>query len=400
MLPQFQICHPDEIYETNVTMLSSVNAELWTVQGASVNLSCYLWCRDLKGQYSASHNFNVSMIEQFKVCLSKNLNIFILHDCNLNFQDTLKTEVVNLFDLIPRSVQPLSMNKIYKILINEAVMVGNHCENHRKCNVTHHYQWMGPKPVNITMVCDEIDGNICGDFGINLIPTNGTGVPVCHQGKDYNLTLTSLDQVQLQYWHTEDVGNSFQMSCYFWIAQPGVSTSFDPDPLSRRLDGSLTRINTKNATVIQWNSNGTFPLHANMDFMINNSWTDESMACQQRLCIKESKLAWLGLGTCQLTFYCQYLGGDVCADYGIELSTTSSNLSICQAGRHYKMKLNTHDVLRIIFWYASSSYLNMSCFLWCNNQSGNLVRQLQLTFSFSRRILFENASHHSLTLTL
>ena len=62
-----------------MTLLSTVNAELWAVQGASVNLSCYLWCRDTTGKYKFDNLVNSSIFNIFKVILkSWNENVTLL----------------------------------------------------------------------------------------------------------------------------------------------------------------------------------------------------------------------------------------------------------------------------------------------------------------------------------
>jgi hypothetical protein len=86
-------------------------------------------------------------------------------------------------------------------------------------------------------ICGVLDGNVCGDYGINLLVDNSsTTIDVCHPSKMFSGPLGSGVVVDL--WYTADA--KFEVACHFWCTEDGSLPSKRPNDEDSSSSGVIT----------------------------------------------------------------------------------------------------------------------------------------------------------------
>ena len=186
------ICHTDEIYETYLSKHSTLNVRLWHIFNANVNISCYFWCQDTYNRYHFHHQPKMNV---------KTEDLTLV---NVDFPD------------FPVS-SPLSGKHIYSLALNQDSH-GRCTSHHDLCKKSLVYDWHAPYECQVAFYCTTLTGNICGDYGIEMIKGTEKNY-ICHPGQHYNLTLNHSDSLNLDFWYTED-NLDFEVNCYFWCIEP------------------------------------------------------------------------------------------------------------------------------------------------------------------------------------
>lgn len=108
--------------------------------------------------------------------------------------------------------KPLSSVTTYMLNINDASSIGNCDED--KCLLSRDLGWYAPTPCQLKMVCNDLRGNICGDYGYNLKLQNKT-MSICRANQLYSHQIYARDMITVEFWYTQDVGD-FKTQCYLW----------------------------------------------------------------------------------------------------------------------------------------------------------------------------------------
>ena len=183
------ICHPDQIYQTNVSRISTVLAKFWYAPNAILDMSCYIWCDDLNHQYQLVYPVN-----------------------NSTWPPTFMGKVPIQWE--PHG-SPMSGQFVYNIEItNDSI---EQCDQDL-CYKSSILKWYSPYPCQAILHCNSLSGNICGDFGIKMTIKNHT-VNICQPNQYYQGSLFSMDTAKIQFWYTEDTG-SYNISCKLWCDHP------------------------------------------------------------------------------------------------------------------------------------------------------------------------------------
>lgn len=331
-LDQLKICHTDQIYEAVISKDSQFRAEIWHVLSASINMSCYFWCQDNAGNYKNDHH----------------------HDTTLNL--ALPPKVSNIGFESDSKIIPLSNGQAYLFELDTA-----QCHSQEICYDTLRFKWHSPFTCQVHLACSSLTGNICGDYGFELITAANQSVAICHPNKIYDLKLTSMQTLDLTFWHTDD-NKEFEASCYLWCGNTGqqfinASSVVHYETLESQKMTFLQQTDLE-APVL-------FSLEPNKVQKMSFSWTND--ICQvTQMCVKTANFAWLQPTQCQLNLYCPVLQGDICSLAGLDAKSRHFNASICQANMTYQHYLSAHDVLTLTFWHTPLATFYVECYAWCN----------------------------------
>lgn len=51
-LNKLHVCHSDQIYEAHIDQTTEFNIQLWHINTANADMSCYVWCEDTDHEFS------------------------------------------------------------------------------------------------------------------------------------------------------------------------------------------------------------------------------------------------------------------------------------------------------------------------------------------------------------
>ena len=213
-------------------------------------------------------------------------------------------------------------------------------------------------------------GNLCGDYGIDLVVSNNS-FPICYPQKYYEFTLQPMESMTLHFWYTDD-NDMFNISCQFW----GSDNEFFPRSL-QSINSSLIDQEEKYDLMIfldeKVENPPIFSLDANNVQRINFNWADDICKVDENICMKNAHLVWLNQESCQFNLVCPVLQGDICKLAGLELSHKGQNSSVCPEYWTYQKILASHDRLVLTFWQTPLANFEMDCFAWCEAHELNMA---------------------------
>lgn len=187
------ICHQEQIYQANVSKISTVSAKVWYTLNANLDMSCYIWCDDALHKYHLDHSVPNSNHSRF------------MKEIQLTLEDHPK-------------LQPLSSGVVYQLNLTENSLETCKAET-EKCFQRAWLKWFSPYPCEVNVQCNYLMGNICGDYG-PVLSMKDHLVNICQPDQNYNELLQSMDTMEMQFWYTEDNG-PFNVSCKLWCQQEG-----------------------------------------------------------------------------------------------------------------------------------------------------------------------------------
>ncbi len=95
-------------------------------------------------------------------------------------------------------------------------------------------KWLGREVCNSHFFCLSLDGNVCGDYGINLnqVDTNKEVVGttrVCFENVAYESELLPNEKSQIELWVAAPKP-TLEFTCLFWCTTEGAIPPAKPDP--------------------------------------------------------------------------------------------------------------------------------------------------------------------------
>jgi hypothetical protein len=111
---------------------------------------------------------------------------------------------------------------------NQTVQDNGYCDT-ELCHQKYRFQWHGRNPCHSNYVCTELEGNICGDFGVSLsyrLPGDSFGqkgeervTDVCYEQYVYEGTVTDEHSLEIKLWFHPDA--VFHAECFIWCTTEG-----------------------------------------------------------------------------------------------------------------------------------------------------------------------------------
>ena len=282
---KLRICHSERIYEVNISRTSEFNAQVWHVLNADIDMSCYLWCQDTSLKYQVEdhdHKVDEALVAQLD-----------------DFDE--KSDV----DFDSTEVQTLSSKQVYLLDLDDTK---TDCNEGEMCKSSIKYTWFSPFPCQLNFVCSKLTGNICGDYGLNLIKDQDH-VPICHPFLNYNQTLNSMESIQIEFWQTED-NDKFNLSCQFWC-----NSNQNIKRIDQLSSVQATRDYKQESMVFLDQSNDqplVFAMEPQTIQSLSFDWNNE-VCLVSDMCMKEAYLTWLNQPSCQFNLVCSNVEGDVCS---------------------------------------------------------------------------------------
>ncbi len=85
------------------------------------------------------------------------------------------------------------------------------------CSVDLEFWWLEKSPCQTGFLCVNIDGKLCGDFGLQIsLYRNGTQQTseYCYQNSIFEMSMHENSSAKFQLWFTPN--SAFNGKCYFW----------------------------------------------------------------------------------------------------------------------------------------------------------------------------------------
>ena len=92
-------------------------------------------------------------------------------------------------------------------------------------------KWLREETCSSHFFCPELEGNVCGDFGLSLDSIAGgkvNGTSVCFEDSAYEGGLKTDEKMSIRLW-TENSESSYRALCYFWCTSFGDIPAAKPN---------------------------------------------------------------------------------------------------------------------------------------------------------------------------
>ena len=251
------------------------------------------------------------------------------------------------------------------------------CED-RKCYVRTQLKWNGQENCTFGFICSRLEGNSCGDFGLEL--ERDETDQVCHASKLHSLTLSTGDETKINLWYS---GNfSSEIACYYWCTHDG---RIPQKPESQKLDKNvlddlvrkwlIPRKQNFNSNHFQLNTDKiSSTLRVPSETTERNLKPDtvyhirpaENFSCSEERCVSDQVLTWHDVASgCNASFVCSRLNGHPCGDYGISISYENRTDIMCQTGQVSTGYLSVGQTAHISVWHMANASSDWNCYFWC-----------------------------------
>ena len=111
-------------------------------------------------------------------------------------------------------------------------------------------------------------------------------------------------------------------------------------------------------------------------FRVNASSSESVPACPgKQHCYLEHRIK--SYSACKLAAICSTLGGDSCADYGVEIDVGDDSkgpIKICDERILAEKDLGANEDGRVRVWYTGEWHSDVSCYVWCTEDGEIPVR--------------------------
>ena len=210
------VCHPGIIHSAELRHKTSVKIGLWQMKSAAIDAQCYAWCTPdgTLPTYQPAGNKNQELLNQL-----------------LTNSEKLRsaTELSTSGGGSGEAISPIYVYAI-KSFQNGAV-----CDlGDDRCYTTYKFRQVSDLKNVISIIFSQLDGNICGDFGIEILRGNGeiadSSQDLCTPGKLFQADFGEYDFMTVRIWFYS--GTSFNITGYVWASADGalpftsVSSSF------------------------------------------------------------------------------------------------------------------------------------------------------------------------------
>ncbi|TRY78589.1 hypothetical protein TCAL_04995 [Tigriopus californicus] len=370
------LCHENELIVQQLNEGESAELILWSVPDSDYNMQCYFWCTS-DGELPGVRPQPDSRLLESLVNGTAN---------------------VKRFDLVEDvSTKPLSPVLVYSTLHDSTDQTV--CSTD-KCYQYYKFQWNNDEPCLSNFICNQLNGNPCGDYGLVLSYSNDESdlqsSSVCHRGHTYRQELKPFQHLDLTLWSVENA--TFSYSCYFWCTGDG---SIPRKPQTYTIQSetleSIANGSTSVQTVKILPSEDQSPLYVSpttiyKTIQMQNDTSGSS--CQGDKCQLTYRFSWLGEEPCNSSFVCHKLDGNPCADYGLQLrfNGQEDRVPVCYEGQLHMGQLDTNDFIDISLWHLPHSIFDSNCYLWCTD-NGKLPQPRSTSEAYEDLVLaFMNGS--------
>ena len=277
---------------------------------------------------------------------------------------------------------PISSTTTYTFNINDTQV--DQCDSD-KCLLSTELGWFAPEPCELRLACNDLKGNICGDYGYNLRISNKT-MPICRPNQLFSQQMVTQDIMKVEFWYTQDVGG-FSAQCFLWCLSnegfnsqtlvtlsPEVSCSSTPNLSLKLMFQAIPKFPRETMKFFDGpNRNVTFGIEPYVIHKISLNWSDQ--VCTATPCFQQANLAWLQPQLCHFNIMCPMLNGDVCSLAGVDVSHgKNTTFTLCLENRLFQVPLSTHDTIKFRFWQTPLAIYNIQCYAWCENYDELEVR--------------------------
>ena len=117
-------------------------------------------------------------------------------------------------------IQPMAPRTVYAMEFTSNP--GSNCvEFQGLCQENFVFNWLREDSMcQASFTCGKLDGNVCGEFGVNFKVGEGTnGTDVCYIHEVVRQNITAYDNVEVSLWHVQDA--SVSVKCYLWCSDTG-----------------------------------------------------------------------------------------------------------------------------------------------------------------------------------
>lgn len=223
-----EVCYTDIIYQTIMESSKQLEVALWHTQNAQFDAECYLWCSDdgYLPDEQLQDNRNDHLVQSL-VSLTRHTELdFLVFICPSLFQINGSTLIRNISLTSLPSGQAVSPVYVYHTSSAKNTLPA--CL-HDRCSVSYTFTNMGRKACQASLICSSLNGNVCGDFGLdfNVVNRDANGNPepgpefqVCQKGHLFRTTLGKSSSVELNLWYDGD--SDLMATCFFWCTADGA----------------------------------------------------------------------------------------------------------------------------------------------------------------------------------
>ena len=348
----YEICFPNQKLVIKLERFDELQFTGWHVPGSRFNMECYLWCTD-RGYRQALGDELTS--EEIEGALPENLN---------NTGSILAPTGIETKE--PSVLSPLNDYTIRLSSKDRPI-----CDR-EVCHVTETLKWMRPTSCELTMVCKDLSGNVCGDYGLTLsVESPKKDISICNSNQQYIADINTGSSITTNLWYSQS--SVFNVLCNLWCKDPGLQgqqistlTSTWLEKLRTHQHESLTLNNSPENSMPFFSSN----------VKLYNLKTQNSGICSSTICSSSRLIQWLGKATCEANLACPKLNGHACGDFGVQLKKVSKTTELCRADQKASYRMNTNDQIQIEVWHSQNASFDVNCYFWCTS-TGNLPPLIQ-----------------------
>ena len=247
------------------------------------------------------------------------------------------------------------------------------------------FRWQGRNSCKAKVYCPLLNGNICGDYGIDLLrlASNGTLASTeafCYEGELSSFTMKGGEYITLRLWYHKHIQHESKAQCFLWCNGNG-NLPQRPKPDQETMD-KIKSFKRDHGDLIKLLPNGgsqTISVSSQMVYEVSG---DGSQGCQgTKLCKSQKSFMWHHKSRCISSFICTQLNGNVCGDFGISLmygpdskSKKFSSMSCFEENRYLGL-LKDDNHLHIYQVHKKWHQYNVTCYFWCTSD-GQLPQPL------------------------
>lgn len=197
-----QVCHPGAIHRSKLESGETANITLWHMASAKVEAQCFAWCTQ-DGQIpflSDSDGEGVSDLLQNLLRASENV-------LEVELKEDQEVSIVSPVNIYHFSSQTSKVT----------------CSSDKRCSISRRFTSVNDMPLKLSIVFCQMDGNVCGDFGIEVSRGNGAIMEstqdLCRQGQIKVWRIGEYDFITVTLWFYQD--SSVAFSGYLWATTDG-----------------------------------------------------------------------------------------------------------------------------------------------------------------------------------
>ena len=288
-------------------------------------------------------------------------------------------------------VKAASPFKIYQIKFNSTL--DEPCTS-KLCTCTSSLAWYSELGCHANFMCTVMNGNACGDFGIQLSHKNSSKTDICNKNKIFTKQLSSLDYLTIDLWHTPT--SRFDVVCHAWCSSRDGSNQVPPkqqgaDVVLQPLLEDIALHQVDKTVTFERIELGIFneehPMSKYKVYQLDQVF-DGFDECQVEKCYKKYDLSWRNRESCQLTFYCTKLWRNPCSEFGISVGVPSTGFQqeACSTNRVISSVVPTNQYLEILLWYLPFHEYHLTCNFWCT-PTGALPQAIPSNLGTSQSML-------------